>query len=228
MQLIHYSQLPHGGFAGLEERRFVTDSRVFGRNPLSGAVDGIGQFVYLADANFFAHGQTGMHGHKEIDVISVMTKGSVAHQGSLEHGQSLHQGQAQVQRAGGEGFSHNEVNPDDEQNQMIQLWVMPDAPGERAGYQVFEPKNGELTKIYGGSKNQTETMHNSTSVYVANGSAGQTFSIEGPVMAYVSAGSGNMSSGKTDGEQIKPRTLARSETGLSFTADNDCQIIFIQ
>ena len=223
MQIIHYSQLPHGGFAGLEERRFVTDSRVFSRNPLSDAVDGLGQFVYLADANFFAHGQTGMHGHKEIDVISVMVKGCIAHEGSLEHGQSLHQGQSQVQRAGGEGFSHNEVNPDDEKNQMIQLWLMPDEPGEKAGYQVFEPNNGELTKIYGGSKNQTDTLHSSTSVYVANGRAGQIFSLDGAVMAYVSLGAGKM-----NGEQIKARTLARSEAGLSFVAAEDCQIIFIQ
>ena len=32
----------------------------------------------------------------------------------------------QVQRAGGEGFSHNEINPDDIENRMIQLWVVPE------------------------------------------------------------------------------------------------------
>ena len=46
MQILQYSDLPHGGFAGLEERRFVTDSRVFGDRKAQGAVDGIGQFVY--------------------------------------------------------------------------------------------------------------------------------------------------------------------------------------
>ena len=223
MQILQYSDLPHGGFAGLEERRFVTDARVFGHRKANGAVDGMGQFVYLADANFFPHGQTGMHGHKEIDVISVMVKGNVLHEGSMEHGKSLLQGQAQVQRAGGEGFSHNEVNPDDEQNQMIQLWVMPDEPGEPSGYQVFEPKDGELTKIYGGSKGQSQTMHSSTSIYVANGSAGQTFSLEGPTMAYISLGTGQIND-----EFVAPRSLVRSETGLSFTADEDCQVIFIQ
>ena len=223
MQILHYSQLPHGGFAGLEERRFVTDTRVFGRHSANGAVDGIGQFVYLADANFQAGGETKMHGHREIDVISVMVKGRIAHEGSLEHGQNINQGQAQVQRAGAQGFSHNEINPDNEQNQMIQLWVMPDEPGEKAGYQVFEPNNGELIKIYGGSKHQTDTMHSSTSIYLANGSAGQTFALEGQTMAFVSLGSGQM-----NGQPIQPRTLVRSESGLSFTASEDCQIIFIQ
>ncbi len=30
-----------------------------------------------------------MHGHKEVDVISVMVEGRIAHEGSLEHGQEL-------------------------------------------------------------------------------------------------------------------------------------------
>ena len=34
--------------------------------------------------------------------------------------------QVQVQRAGGEGFVHNEVNPDDKENRIIQMWVTPE------------------------------------------------------------------------------------------------------
>jgi hypothetical protein len=77
------------------------------------AWSGIGNFVYLADARFVPKGETGMHPHREIDVISVMVEGRIAHGGSLEHGQELNPFDVQVQRAGGEGFSHNETNPDD-------------------------------------------------------------------------------------------------------------------
>ena len=52
MDILKYDDLHQGGFAGLLERRFVTDSRLFGERKKAGVADGIGNFVYLADANF--------------------------------------------------------------------------------------------------------------------------------------------------------------------------------
>ena len=138
MDVLTFDDLPQGGFAGLIERRFVTDGRVFGRSKSPGAVDGIGGFVYLADANFMPKGETGLHPHRKIDVISVMVDGRISHAGSMQHGQNLDAGTVQVQRAGGEGFSHNEINPDDSENQMIQIWVLPDGlDGLRAAHQRY-------------------------------------------------------------------------------------------
>lgn len=108
MEILSRDDLPLGGFAGLTEHRLITDSRVFGHYKPSYTSEGIGNLVYLADARFAPYGETTMHPHKEIDVISVMVEGRVMHEGSLEHGNHLQAGDVQVQRAGGEGFSHNE------------------------------------------------------------------------------------------------------------------------
>ena len=78
-----------------------------------------------------------------------MVDGRLSHEGSLEHGNSLRSNNVQVQRAGGEGFSHNEINPDDNWNRMIQLWVLPEQPSQPADYKVYQPVSGELTRIYG-------------------------------------------------------------------------------
>ena len=88
MQVLSRKSLPLGGFAGLTEHRLVTDRRIFGGRKAPNTFDGIGNFVYLADAQFNPNGETGMHPHKEIDVISIMMAGRVSHEGSLEHGQS--------------------------------------------------------------------------------------------------------------------------------------------
>ncbi len=146
MKVLTLEQLPQGGFAGLKEKQLVKDSRVFNKAIGTQAFDGIGNFVYLADANFEPFGETGMHPHHEIDVISVMAKGRISHAGSLEHGQSLETGWAQVQRAGGEGFSHNEINPDDETNKLIQLWVLPEVSGQKAGYKAYQPVIGNRVR----------------------------------------------------------------------------------
>lgn len=222
MQVLSFSDLQQGGFAGLIERRFVMDQRVFGGHKKPGTFDGIGNFVYLADANFLPKGETGMHPHREIDVISVMVDGRISHAGSLEHGQELLAGQSQVQRAGGEGFAHNEINPDDFQNQMIQLWVLPDEAGEPAGYKVYEPNVGELQHIYGGNKGQDGTFYSQTSISVANLNPGQNVSFEGEVMAYLSKGTGTI-----NGEQIATRTLVRVDDGIEFVASEDAQIILV-
>ena len=120
IEILHRDDIPLGGFAGLKEHRLVMSPDLFGQHSNPGTWSGIGNFVYLADARFNPKGETRMHEHKEIDVISVMIEGRIDHQGSLEHGQELSAGDIQVQRAGGEGFSHNEINPDDYKNRMLQ------------------------------------------------------------------------------------------------------------
>jgi redox-sensitive bicupin YhaK (pirin superfamily) len=222
MEILTFEQLPQGGFAGLKERRFVTDRRVFNKSKQAKAVDGIGNFIYLADANFNPKGETGMHGHREVDVISVMVEGRVSHAGSLEHGQGLKAGYSQVQRAGAQGFEHNEINPDATPNQMIQLWVMPDEAGESAGYKMYPPVKGEVTHIYGGEKDQSKTFYSATSISVANTFNQQTIEHSGEVMAYLSKGKGIV-----NGQEIEARTLIRSETGITFESSQESQLILI-
>ncbi len=221
MDLLQFEDLPQGGFAGLKEKRFVMDARIFGSRKNPKSVNGIGNFVYLADANFTPNGETGLHPHHEIDVISIMVEGNTSHAGSLEHGQGLSAGMVQVQRAGAEGFSHNEINPDDTENQMIQVWVAPDEAGEPAGYKTYVPKSGERLHIYGGSKDQTQRFYSQTNVDVINAEAGQVFEQAGEVVAYLSKGSGTV-----NGETVVARTLVKAEH-LTFSANEDAQLILI-
>jgi len=171
----------------------VTDSRLFGARKTAETFNGIGNFVYLADAKFNPHGETHMHPHKEIDVITVMMDGRVSHEGSLEHGQSLLAGEVQVQRAGGEGFSHNEVNPDSSKNRLLQLWALPDESGQPAGYKHYVLKDKGVTRIYGGSKNQSETFDSKTYIDIVRLSKGESLNVEGEILAYVSRGTAELS-----------------------------------
>jgi len=117
LQILKRDSLNEGGFAGLKEHRLIKDPQVFGPyENKDGSWAGLGNLVYLADARFMPRGETRMHPHHEIDVISIMVDGRIAHQGSLQHGQDLSGNAVQVQRAGGEGFSHNEINPDEDWN----------------------------------------------------------------------------------------------------------------
>ena len=221
MEMLTLDQLPQGGFAGLKEKQVVTDYRVFGARKNPKTSNGIGSFVYLADANFLPYGETGMHPHREIDVISVMAKGRVSHEGSLEHGKWLVAGEAQVQRSGGEGFAHNEVNPDSVPNQLIQLWVLPEVAGEPAGYKSYAPEANQRTRIYGGSKSQSETFDSHTVIEMVQAEEGYQTTHQGETLVYLSTGRAQI-----NGVEVKAGTLIRAED-LSFTAREESQLILI-
>lgn len=225
MQILSKKSLPLGGFAGLTEHRLVTDRKVFGGRKAPNTFDGIGNFVYLADAQFNPKGETHMHPHREIDVISIMIDGRVSHEGSLEHGQSLNAGEVQVQRAGGEGFSHNEINPDMTKNRMLQLWVLPDESGQPAGYKHYSLKENGVTRIYGGTKGQTQTFDSTTFIDIARLSAGEEMSFEQENLAYVSKGTAEFSDQNSSFDAEDGDLIRSFET--SVVARTDVEIVFI-
>jgi hypothetical protein len=219
LSIIHRDDLHLGGFAGLKEHRLVMAPKIFGSNAEPGTSPGIGNLVYLADARFNPKGDTHMHDHMEVDVISVIVDGRLAHEGSLEHGQLLEANDVQVQRAGGEGFSHNEVNPDDSKNRMIQMWVLPEKEGERAGYKLYKSEKGAVIPVYGGSTDQSETFASKTLIEVAHLEKGENILLKGPFLAYLTRGKGSIA-----GTEVKDGDLLKGES-LDFTSEEEAQLI---
>lgn len=190
MKLINRNKLRRGGFAGLRETRLVMSPRLFRGHQESGTSPGLGRFVYLADARFLPHGDTRMHEHQDVDVISIMVEGRIRHEGSLEDGQELTVDDIQVQRAGEEGLSHNEINPDDKKNRMIQIWVLPEQPDEPTSYKRYHAKDEGRTRVYGGPSDQDETFSARTIVEVAHVKEGETVQQRGRSLSYITSGVG--------------------------------------
>lgn len=225
MQILSKNSLPLGGFAGLTEHRLVMDRRLFGNHKSSNTFDGIGNFVYLADARFNPHGETRMHPHKEIDVISIMIQGRVSHEGSLEHGQSLNTGEVQVQRAGGEGFSHNEINPDNTKNRMLQLWVLPEKSGQPAGYKHYSLKANGSTRIYGGTNQQADTFSSKTRIDVVRLSAGESIRFDHETLLYISKGKATISDQKSTFDAEDGDLIRSYQTAITSTDDSEIIVI---
>jgi redox-sensitive bicupin YhaK (pirin superfamily) len=190
MEILIRDKLPGSRFAGVREHRLVTDPRAFGVGITEGAWPGFGNLVYLADARLIPGGATGLHDHHEIDVISLMVEGRIQHEGSLEHGQTLQPNEVQVQRAGGAGFSHNEVNPDPTPNRLIQMWVLPEKRGEAPGYRHYVLNRNGLTRVYGGVAEQDLNFPGDTLIDIAALDSGQSMDIGVPFLAYLVRGRG--------------------------------------
>lgn len=222
MEILKRDSLKEGGFAGLKEHRLIKDPELFGpQENNDGSWPGLENFVYLADARFMPHGETRMHSHHEIDVISLMVEGNIKHEGSLEHGKDLSRNEVQVQRAGGEGFSHNEINPDENWNRLIQLWALPEVAGEPAGYKVYKPVTGELTRIYGGEKNSDSDFPSKTKIDIGLLSNGQQIEVDGKFLVYITRGKGI-----ANNKPVQDGDLIRGSS-IKFTASEDVQLIVI-
>ncbi len=229
LEILRRDTLSEGGFAGLREHRLVMGEKFWGDRVNSDAWSSAGtgsdgdldNFVYLADARFNPNGETTMHPHREIDVISIMVEGRIAHDGSLEQGAMLHTHSIQVQRAGGEGFTHNEVNPDNIPNRMLQLWVLPEVKGEPAEYKKFTPSWGERLRIYGGTNQDALSYTAETTIDVAMLVKGQQIELKAPYLAYIAKGEG------TFGDlSLKDGDLIRGRNG-TFNATSSVQFILV-
>lgn len=221
MNIIRRNELHRGGFAGLRETRLVMNPSVFGRHRAPGTSAGIGRFVYLADARFLPHGDTRLHSHQDVDVISVMVEGRVKHEGSLESGQELPAGFVQVQRSGAQGFSHNEINPDDSKNRMLQLWLLPEESAKDASYQLLEIAGNGRTRIYGGTEDEPDTVTARTVVDIV--ALGEDEAVEQPgiSLAYVVTGAGTGL-----GETLREGDLVES-LDFSFHASTQSKLILV-
>jgi quercetin 2,3-dioxygenase len=188
MTVLKYSQLPPDGFAGVRMREIVKDRRLFGAHGGAPHAAGIGRLVYIADARFVPHGDTRMHAHSEIDIITLVLKGRLHHQGSLGDGHLFGAYEVQIQRAGGIGLMHNEVNPDPETNHVIQIWLLPDQRNAQPEYRVFKSRTGSVTRVYGGLPPTPGVIPARTTVDIVRLGIGEVFKAQGPANVYVGEG----------------------------------------
>jgi len=231
MKILSRDSLELGGFAGIVEHRLVTDSRVFGSRKKPETFEGLGNMVYLADAKYKPNGASGMHPHSEIDVISIIIEGRVSHEGSMEHGKDLIAGDVQVQRAGGEGFSHNEINPDNTNNRMLQVWALPEKSGQPAAYKAYTPKKEGVTKIYGGNKTQNDTFDSHTIMEIVNLKAGNFFNFNSEQLVYIINGKalveGNNSQLNLESKMVAEGDLILAQSS-KYTAINNLHMLVIR
>jgi redox-sensitive bicupin YhaK (pirin superfamily) len=222
MEVLYRDRIDRNRFNGVREHRLVFDDRVAAGRETGSAWQGLGNFVYLADARFVPLGETAMHTHRNLDVISVVLDGKLLHRGTLDDGLSLADHQVLVQRAGDQGFAHNEINPDERENRMLQLWVLPEQAGGTAEHRCFSPEQGRVTRVYGGpAQTPSGPFAAATCVDVAWLHAGQSMDIDKPALVYVAEGAGFANE-----DSVSEGVLLRGE-GMTFDATEAACLILV-
>lgn len=78
------------------------------------------------------------HGHKDMEIITVVTKGQLKHQDSMGNGSIIHPGEIQYMSAG-TGVMHSEFNPQSSDYlELLQIWIEPNLIGQPPRYQQIQ------------------------------------------------------------------------------------------
>ena len=125
----------------------------------------------------------GTHGHRDMEIISYVLSGELAHRDSMGNGSVIRPGDVQRMSAG-TGVRHSEYNASDlNPVHFLQIWLMPDKNGLEPSYEEKNfssvDKQGKLVLV--GSpdgRDNSVTIHQDVNLYLSSLSEGDRLTYE--------------------------------------------------
>ncbi len=149
----------------------------------------------------------GMHPHKDMEIITVILNGALAHKDSMGNGSVIRPGEIQKMSAG-TGIAHSEYNHStDAPVHLYQIWVIPDQRGITPSYEQIkvDPASFKDGFVLVGDRNASDhtiSIHQDAQMYLAMPDEGTefTYTIGEGRYAFLQVASGQIT---LDGEVLK-------------------------
>jgi len=167
----------------------------------------------------------GTHGHRDMEIVSYVLEGALAHKDSMGNGASIVPGDVQRMSAG-RGVMHSEFNhAPDQATHFLQIWILPDVQGIAPSYQQkhFDEasKRGQLRLVASDDgRDGSVKLHADASIYAGlfDGEESAEWRITPPRKAYVHVVRGALSvNGQTvaagDAAMLSGESLVRLDGG---------------
>jgi redox-sensitive bicupin YhaK (pirin superfamily) len=161
----------------------------------------------------------GTHAHRDMEIISYVLAGELAHKDSMGNGSTIRPGDVQRMSAGS-GVRHSEFNPSStEPVHFLQIWIQPSAQGIEPSYEEKSfsdaQKRGRLRLIASpDGSDGSVLLHQDARVYAGLFDADEsaTLSIEPGRQVYVHVARGAVSANGTalgTGDALKLKDVAQ-------------------
>jgi redox-sensitive bicupin YhaK (pirin superfamily) len=121
----------------------------------------------------------GTHAHQDMEILSFVLEGAIAHKDSMGNGSTIEPGDVQRMSAG-TGVRHSEFNPSKTEGlRFLQIWIIPEQAGIAPGYEQkrFSPEQraGQLRLVASRDGRQgSVTVHQDVAIYAGTFQAGQS------------------------------------------------------
>jgi len=173
------------------------------------------------------------HPHRDMEIITYVIDGELAHQDSLGNGDVIRPGDVQVMSAG-KGIVHAEFNNSKEKPvRLNQIWIMPRTKGqpprwEQKSFSSDARKNALLPVVSGTGETSTLQIDQDATIYVSSLGEGRELkhAVAEGRRAYLFVISGAIA---LNGQRLDAGDQARieQESSLSIHAGNDSEFILI-
>ncbi len=173
----------------------------------------------------------GTHGHRDMEIISYVLEGALAHRDSMGNGSVIRPGDVQRMSAG-RGVQHSEFNHEkDGATHFLQIWIEPNVRGIAPGYEErrFETadKRGRLVLVASAdARGRSVKIHQDASVYAGlfDGAEKASLSIAPGRRLYVHVARGELF---VNGHRLGTGDAAKfsDETAFEFERGSDAEVL---
>jgi redox-sensitive bicupin YhaK (pirin superfamily) len=173
----------------------------------------------------------GMHGHRDMEIVTWVLDGALEHRDSLGTGSVLRPGDIQRMTAG-RGIRHSEFNPSqDEPLRLLQIWILPEREGLEPGYEethvpAAERRNRLRLIVDPAGRDGALRIHQDARIHAALLDAGETVShaLAPGRHAWVQVGDGDVT---LDGVDLArgDGAAVSEQTSLEITARTPAEVL---
>ena len=173
----------------------------------------------------------GKHGHRDMEIISYVLSGELAHQDSMGNVKGIPPGDVQRMSAG-TGVMHSEFNhAKDQTTHFLQIWIEPNVTGIAPGYEQktfpAEQKRGVLKRVASpDGADGSVTIHADASLYAGlfDGNETAALALKPDRKGYVHVVRGSLA---VNGRQLDSgdAALLENESRIELTNGKDAEVL---
>ncbi|WP_284616449.1 pirin family protein [Aquabacterium humicola] len=173
----------------------------------------------------------GTHGHRDMEIVSYVLEGALAHKDSMGNGAAIVPGEVQRMSAG-TGVRHSEFNhAQDATTHFLQIWLLPDRQGITPGYEqkAFSEadKRGRLRLVASSDgRDGSVTVHADAAIHAGlfDGDESARLALDPARLAYVFVARGHID---VNGQRLNTGDAAalRNETALALANGEGAEVL---
>jgi quercetin 2,3-dioxygenase len=191
---------------------------------------GFGNLRVINEDRIAAGTGFGTHGHRDMEIISYVLDGELAHKDSMGNVEVIRPGEVQRMSAG-KGVMHSEFNHAKGTTHFLQIWILPNVTGIAPGYEskVFDSsqKRGTLRLVASpDGADGSVTIHASAKLYAGlfDGAEQATLKLDPARKTYVHLVRGEL---QVNGEKLSTGDAAKLEGAelLKLSGGKDAEVL---